>query len=154
MPIAYMARTRERYARFAPYKWVVNTEAPWSALTKPIAETRVALISSGGFYVEGQVPFGENDTSIRPIPRDTPAGDLRIYHHGYRDTDPDEDPNCIFPIARLRELESAGVIGALVDPAWSFVMVYSPRREIEERAPVLVAALRAAGAEAALLVPV
>ena len=154
MPIAYIPRTRERYAQYAPYKWVVNTDAPWTPLAKPIAEARVALISSGGFYLDGQPPFVDNDTSIRAIPRGTVVRDLRIHHHGYRDADPDLDPNCIFPIERFRELEGAGVIGAFADPALSFVMVYSPRREIEERAPRIVAALRDAGADAAFLVPV
>ena len=37
MPIAYIARTRKRYSRFAPYKWVVNTDAPWTPLAKPLA---------------------------------------------------------------------------------------------------------------------
>ncbi len=154
MPIAYIARTRERYSAYAPYKWTVNTEAPWTPLARPIARTRVALISSGGFYLDGQAPFVDDDTSIRAIPRDAALADLRIHHHGYRDADPDRDPNCVFPIERLRELEAAGIIGALADPVLSFVMVYSARREVEERGPVVVAALRRAGAEAALLVPV
>ena len=55
---------------------------------------------------------------------------------------------------RLRELEAAGVIGALADPAISFVTIYSARKELEERAPRIVAELKAAAADAALLVPV
>ena len=54
---------------------------------------------------------------------------------------------------RLRELEATGVIGELAG-ALSFVMVYSHRREIQERAPKMIAALKAMGAEAALCVPV
>jgi len=154
MPIAYIVRTRDRYARYAPYRWVVNNDAPWTPLARPIADCRVALVSSGGFYLDGQPPYVDNDTSIRAIPRDTPTAALRIHHHGYRDDDPDRDPNCIFPLDRMRELEAAGVIGALADPALSFVMVYSARREIDERAPRIVEALRAARADVALLVPV
>ncbi|MBI4590191.1 MAG: hypothetical protein HY725_15265 [Candidatus Rokubacteria bacterium] len=154
MPISYIPRTRERYAEYPPYHWVVNTEAPWTPLSKPIKECRVALVSSGGFYLRTQPPFGENDTSYRRIPRAAEIADLRIYHHGYRDADADRDPNCVFPLERLRELEAAGVIGSLADPALSFVTVYSARKEVEERAPKIVAELKAAGAEAALLVPV
>ena len=154
MPISYIPRTRERYADYPPYRWVVNTDAPWTPLPKPIKECRVALVSSGGFYLKTQRPFEENDTSYRKIPRDTEGADLRIYHHGYRDADADRDPNCVFPLERMRELEAAGVIGALVDPALSFVTIYSARKELEERAPKIVAELKAAGAEAALLVPV
>lgn len=153
MPIAYIQRTRERYAQYPPYRWATNTEAPWAPLAKPLKDCRLALVSSGGFYVQGQPPFEENDPSYRLISKDTASRDLRIYHHGYRDDDADRDPNCVFPLERLRELEAAGVIGALV-AAVSFVTLYSARREVEERAPRIVAEVRALGAEAALLVPV
>ena len=154
MPIAYIQRTRERYAEYPPYKWAVNTDAPWAPLTKPLKDCRLALLSSGGFYVEGQEPFGESDVSYRLIPKETRLSDLRIYHHGYRDADADRDPNCVFPLARLRELEAAGVLGGLADVAISFVTLYSARRELQDRAPKIVAELRGLGAEAALLVPV
>ena len=98
MPIAYIARTRERYAEYPPFRWAVNAEAPWTPLAKPIKECRLALVSSGGFYLKTQPPFGENDTSYRKIPWDTNPADLRIYHHGYRDADADRDPNCVFPL--------------------------------------------------------
>lgn len=154
MPIAYIERTRERYAQYQPYRWVVNTEAPWTPLAKPLRECRLALVSSGGFYLKDQPPFQEDDASFRLIPRDADPTDLRIYHHGYRDADADRDPNCVFPLERLRELEAVGVIGELASSAISFVTLYSARREVEERAPKILAALKAVGAEAALLVPV
>ncbi len=154
MPIAYIQRTRERYAQYPPYKWAINDEAPWTPLAKPLKDCRLALVSSGGFYLEGQPPFEENDASYRLIPTDAEPRDLRIYHHGYRDNDPDHDPNCVFPLERLRELAAVGVIGELAAAAVSFVTLYSGRREIQERAPAIVAELRALGAEAALLVPV
>lgn len=154
MPIAYIERTRERYAQYPPYRWAVNTDAPWTPLAKPLRECRVALISSGGFYLKDQPPFQEDDASIRVIPKAADPKDLRIYHHGYRDADADRDPNCVFPLERLRELEALGVIGELASSAISFVTLYSARREVEERAPKILAALRAMAAEAALLVPV
>ena len=95
----------------------------------------------------------DNDTSFRVLPKDVNLSQLKIHHHGYRDSDADRDPNCVFPMDRLREFEAAGVIGDLVG-ALSFVMVYSHRREIQERAPKMIAALKAMGAEAALCVPV
>jgi len=153
MPIAYIQRTRERYAEYPPYKWVVNTEAPWTPLKKPLRDCRLALLSSGGFYVEGQEPFGESDASYRLIPKQTRASDLHIYHHGYRDADADLDPNCVFPLDRLREFEAAGVIGELAAAAVSFVMTYSPRRDLE-RGPTIAAELARMRVDAALCVPV
>lgn len=153
MPIAYIARTRERYAQYPPFRWVVNHDAPWTPLPKPVRECRVALISSGGFYAPGQPPFEENDGSFRLIPRDTPSRELRIYHHGYRDADADRDPNCVFPLERLRELVADSVIGGLAESAISFVTFYSARRDVE-RAARIVAELRRMAVDAAFLVPV
>jgi D-proline reductase (dithiol) PrdB len=154
MPIACIQRTRERYAKFPPYQWAHHTDAPWAPLARPIGKTRVALLSSGGFYLPGQPPFVEHDLSYRLIPKATDLADLRIFHHGFRGADPDRDPNCVFPLARLRELEARGVIGEPAESAISFVMSYSPRRDVQERSPGIVAALRRMGAEAALCVPV
>jgi D-proline reductase (dithiol) PrdB len=154
MPIAYIPRTRERYAGYRPYKWATNDDAPWTPLGRPIRDCRLALVSSGGFYLRDQPPFHDNDASTRLIPMDTDPADLRIYHHGYRDDDADRDPNCVLPLARLRELAAVGVIGELAPAAVSFVTLYSARREVEERAPQVVEALRAMGTDAALMVPV
>jgi D-proline reductase (dithiol) PrdB len=154
MPIAYIARTRERYAAYPPYKWTVNTDAPWTPLGKPVKDCRIALVSSGGFYVAGERPFDDNDLSYRLIPRDTRLDDLRIHHHGYRDDDADRDPNCVFPLDRLREFEAAGVIGELADVAVTFVMTYAARRDITERGPQIAAELKARSVDAALCVPV
>ena len=153
MPIAYIQRTRERYAKYPPYRWAVNHDAPWTPLARPIHECRVALISSGGFYARGQRSFEEGDASYRLVPVDTPVQDLRIYHHGYRDNDPDRDPNCVFPIERLRELAAVGVIGSLAESAVSFLTLYSARRDVE-RATGIVAELKRMAVDAAFMVPV
>jgi len=154
MPIAYIRRTRERYAHYPPYHWVINTDAPWTPLPKPLKDCRLALISSGGFYLKDHPPFKDNDASYRLIPKDAHSEDLRIHHHAYRDDDPDRDPNCVFPLERLRELEATGVIGELAGYAVSCVTLYSPRRELEERAPKIIAELQAMRVDAAFLVPV
>jgi D-proline reductase (dithiol) PrdB len=153
MPIAYIPRTRERYWKFPPYRWAVNHEAPWTPLGKPIRECRVGLVSSGGFYVDGQPAFVDNDPSFRLVPMDTPRTDLRIFHHGYRDNDADRDPNCVLPIERLRELAAAGEVGGVAEAAVSFLFSYTPRRDLE-RAPRIVEELRRMKVDAALCVPV
>src|SRR5262249_32271246 len=48
--------------------------APWATLRRPVRQSRVALISTGGAYIAGeQEPFNtDGDTSLRVIPNDTP----------------------------------------------------------------------------------
>lgn len=155
MPVAYIPRTRELYASYAPYRWVVNEDAPWTPLTKPLSECKVALISSGGIHHRDQVPFHfKDDISYYRIPKDVNIQDLRISHFGYRTDDARKDPNCVFPIERLRELEAEGVIGEFADPAYTFMGgIYSARRVREELAPRLVEELTASRINLFYLVP-
>ena len=154
-PIDYIPRTREMYSGYSPYRWVVNEDVPWIPLTKPLAQCKVALASSGGVYCKDQKRFHtKHDTSYREIPKHAAMDELRISHFGYRTEDAKVDPNCVFPLERMRELEAEGVIGELADPAYSFMGgVYSARRVREELAPRLVERVLQAQVDAFFLVP-
>ena len=139
-PIEYISRTRDLYATHEPYRWVVNHDVPWTPLAKPLNKCRVALASSAGVYHKDQTPFHtKDDTSLRQISKSVPVEDLRIAHFGYRTEDAKRDPNCVFPIERMRELEEEGFIGELSDPAYTFMGgIYSARRVRQEVAPRFV----------------
>lgn len=154
-PIDYIPRTTEMYAPHPPYRWVVSEGVPWRPLTRPAAECRVALITSGGIHLTSQKPFHmRDDTSIREIPADARRSDLTVSHFGYITDDALTDPNCVFPLERMRELDEEGVIGSLSDPAYSFMGgIYSSRRVREELCPDLVTRLVRDDVDLALLVP-
>jgi D-proline reductase (dithiol) PrdB len=154
MPIDYIPRTRELYRDFAPYRWVFNDDAPWTELRKPLAKCRVALIGSGGILYRNQPRFRSEDTSYRQIPKQARREDLSIWHFGYPTADAMRDPNCIFPLERLRELEAEGVIGELAEIAFSFMGgIYSSRRVKQDLAPRIIEELRDMRVEAFFLVP-
>ncbi len=155
MPIAYIPRTRALYSSYAPYRWVVNEEPPpWTPLTKPLAQCKVALMSSGGILYRDQPRFHREDASYRLIPKSATRADLGVWHFGYPTGDAERDPNCVFPLERLRELEAEGVIGELCDPAFTFMgRIYSARKVREELAPKIVEELRSRRVEAFYLVP-
>ena len=154
-PIAYIPRTREMYAEYPPYRWVVNQDAPWTPLAKPLGRCKLALVGSGGVYQEAQKPFHTmDDTSLREIPKNVDAKELRVSHFGYRTEDAREDPNCVFPIQQLREMESDGVIGQLAGHAYSCMGgIYSARRVRDELVPALVTRLQQDRVDVCLLVP-
>lgn len=154
-PIAYIPRTREMYPNHTPYRWVVNADVPWTPLAKPLNQCKVALITSGGVHHKDQEPFHtRDDTSHREIPKRVAVEDLRISHFGYRTEDAVKDPNCVFPIERMRELEAEGTIGQLADPAYSFMGgIYSTRRVQEEVAPRFVQMLKDNNVDVFYLVP-
>ena len=155
MPVEYIPRTRELYSEYKPYQWVVNTDAPpWTPLRKPMAQSKLALMSSGGVLYRDQPRFHREDASYRLIPRDATQEDLAIWHFGYPTDDANKDHNCVFPLARTRELEAAGVIGQLADPAYSFMGgIYSARKVRDELAPRIAHELKTAQVDAFYLVP-
>lgn len=155
MPVAYIPRTRELYKAYTPYRWVENRDTPpWTPLTKPIAQCKVALMSSGGILYRDQPRFHREDASYRLIPKDATQADLDVWHFGYRTDDAKLDHNCVFPLARMRELEAEGVIGELSDPAYSFMGgIYSSRTVRDELAPRIADELKRAHVDAFYLVP-
>jgi D-proline reductase (dithiol) PrdB len=155
MPIDYIPRTRELYRSFSPYRWVLNADTPpWTPLRKPLAQSKVALISSGGILFRDQPRFHREDASYRHIPKSATQSELDVWHFGYRTQDAKADHNCVFPLARMRELESAGVIRELADPTYSFMGgIYSARKVRDELAPRLVNELKRAHVDAFYLVP-
>lgn len=158
-PVAYIDVTRDSYSAlgFPEYRWVRSTEpTPWSAPRRPLAESRLALIASGGIYAAGQIAFHfRDDTSFRLIPTDVATADLRISHFAYDTADARRDPNVVFPIDTLRRLVASGEVGSLTRHAITFMGgIYSSRRVRDEMAPAIARVLQEESADAALLVPV
>jgi D-proline reductase (dithiol) PrdB len=156
MPVAYIERTRELYSDFKPYRWVDNSSQPipFTPLTKPLSECRIALISSGGMMYRDQPRFHREDASYRRIPKNARREDLSVWHFGYPTRDAELDPNCVLPLEPMRELEAAREIGELVDPVFSFMGgVYSARKIRDELAPQILDELKRAHADAFFLVP-
>jgi len=157
MPVDYIPRTSELYAPLPPYRWSDQRglPVPWTPLTKPLSECRVALASSGGVHVDGQEPFHfKDDTSLRVIPRDVDTAALRVAHFGYPTADAENDPNCVFPLERLREMEADGTIGEVSPRAFTFMGgIYSQRRVMEELVPAIVEKLKEDEVDLFYLVP-
>ena len=159
MSVEYIASIRERYERlgYTPYRWFYADEGPaFEPLRKPLADSRVGVLSTSGAYVVGQVAyFYKDDTSIRAIPKDTLVDQIHFSHitENYLE-DPRKDPNCILPIDSLREAEANGRIGELASDLFSCMGgVYSQRRVREETIPELHAQFVAQAVDVALLVP-
>ena len=158
-PVDYIDVTRGAYADlgFPAYRWVTSVEpTPFTPPRRPLEQSRLALIASGGIYVAGQIAFHfKDDTSFRLIPTDTATRDLRATHFAYDLTDARSDPNVVFPLDTLRRLVQAGRLGSLTRHAFTFMGgIYSSRRVRDELAPAIARAVAAEGADIVLLVPV
>lgn len=99
-------------------------EAPWSAIDKPLARCRIALVSSGGFFAPKQEPFDLNDPSgdcsYRVIRNDVDPSTLAVSHAFYDTSAADIDPDVLFPIRALNGLAESGAIGSAAREHVSF----------------------------------
>ena len=157
-PVDYIERTREQYGSLGhpPYKWVHSeTPPPFAPVSKPLAESRIGLVASGGIYRKGQIAFHyRDDMSFRTIPRDTAMSELRVTHFAYDVTDARADPNVVFPLGTLRAEARKGRIGEVAPDACTFMGgIYSARKVRDILAPALARRLEEDAVDAALLVP-
>lgn len=158
-PVDYIERTTTLYSSLghAPYHWVANRGLPpWSSLKKPLSESKLGVIASGGIYQHGQVAFHhKDDLSYRKIPTQTPIGQLRITHFAYDVTAARQDPNAVLPLNALNRLVMSRRIKQLAENALTFMGgIYSSRKVKEVLAPALVAELKKEEVDLAILIPV
>lgn len=115
-------------------------ETPWTPFERRLADSRVAVVTTGGFHLAAQQAFDcdAGDPSFREIPADVRLEDLLITHTHYDARDAREDPNILFPLDRLRELVEEGALGSLAPTQYS-MMGYVPQIDalVEETAPAL-----------------
>jgi hypothetical protein len=164
VPIPYMQRTRDYYVALGfttPYRWAHYAEVPFTPLAKPLAQARLALITTAAPYQPGvgdQGPGAKYNAAAKfykVFADPTESGpDLRISHVGYdRKHTSAEDPNTWFPLARLHDAVKAGRIGALTPRFYGSPTNRSQRVTIERDAPELLQLCREDGADVALIVP-
>jgi D-proline reductase (dithiol) PrdB len=121
----------------------------------PLAQRRVAIVSSAGLVVRGEDPFRGRDTDYRAIPAETPPDRVLMSHISvnFDRTAFQEDWNTVFPLDRLKQLAAEGVIGSVADRHYSFMGASDPLG-MEPFARELATRLQADGVNAVLLPPV
>ncbi|MES2028345.1 MAG: glycine/sarcosine/betaine reductase selenoprotein B family protein [Pseudomonadota bacterium] len=164
VPIQYMARTRAYYQAIGydvPYRWAHHIDAPFQPLTKPLAQSRVAIVTTAapfdpakgdqgpGALYNGGAKFYQvydGDTSI--------DHDLRISHIAYdRVHTRADDSGTWFPLPALRDLAASGRIGSVAPRFYGAPTNRSHRVTLETDAPEIVKRAKADGVDVAVLVP-
>lgn len=131
---------------------------PLARATKPLSKTRLTFVSSAGIQPKGTMPFDVvhpvGDFSFRRVPSASKVSDLEIHQIKYPTTGALLDLNVIFPVERLQELATEGLIGELTPNFVSFIgYQMDPDRFERTLAEDIADAVIADGAEAALLCP-
>lgn len=149
---------RERWAR--RFRAPRLAETPWTPLSRPVRECRLALVTTGGIHLRGDRAFDmqdpEGDPTFRLIPIDAAPEALEITDIYYDHRDADRDPNLVLPLAPLHAALREGWIGSAAPEAIS-LMGHILGRRLEalrgQTAPEIARRLLSAGARIALLVP-
>src|SRR5437660_2313701 len=163
-PIPYMTRTREYYAAIGyttPYRWAHYVDAPFQPLKKPLAQSRVTVITTaapfdpakgdqgpGAKYNGGAKFYSVYDGDA------SKNHDLRISHIAYdRVHASADDSGTWFPLPQLWRLARERRIGAVGPRFFGAPTNRSHRVTIETDAPDILARCREDGVDAAVLVP-
>ena len=143
------------------YPWRRIDPVPWTPLRRPLADSKLALVSSAGFAMPDQEPFDGSrrggDPSFREIPADADPSVLIDAHRSqtFDHSGMQSDANLALPLDRARELVASGRIGSLARHHLSFMGgITAPGRLVKRTGPGAVSRLVAEGVDVALLVPV
>ena len=132
----------------------VYTDSPWTD-APALSEARVAVITSAGLSLRSDSTFRPGATDYRVIPASIDSGDIVMSHvsTNFDRSGFQQDINVVFPIDRLRELATDGVIGSVADFHYSFMGATEPEK-LEAKARELAGLLKEDRVNAVLLTPV
>jgi len=160
--VPYMQRTRTYYQALGyerPYRWAQFVDVPFAPLTKPLAESRGALVTTAAPYQPGKgdqgpgAPYNSAAKFYRVYSfAIEPAPDLRISHVGIdRAHTTAEDPRSWLPLAQLKRLAAEGRIGSVAPHVHGAPTNRSHRVTLTQDCPEMLERLRADGADVAVL---
>jgi len=140
-------------------------EIPWTPATKPLAEAKVALLTTAGISMKGDPPFDMErerreplwgDPGWRRLHAGATSATVDINHLHIKTDYIAHDLNVALPLDRLRELASEGTVGAVAKSHYSTMGYQGSDTSVleNETAPQIAAALLDEGVDLLLLAPV
>ena len=153
-PVPYMERSRHHYEAQGftrAYTWAQFDEVPFAPMRKPLAESRLVLITTAALYDrEASDPRHVASAPLVPPPGRLYANDLAWD----KEATHMEDRGSYFPVAPLLAARNDGRVGELAERFHCVPTDYSKRRTREVDAPEILKRCREDAADVALLVPV
>ncbi len=127
--ISYIDRSRRYYASEGyeqPYRWVTNDSAPFAKPRKPVADSRLAVVTTSFPVEHPDGPKAPKSVSAVPAepPPDSMYTDDLFWHKGATTTD---DLESFLPLRTLSRFVSEGRLGSLGERFFSVPTTYSQR---------------------------
>jgi D-proline reductase (dithiol) PrdB len=157
--VRYIDKTREYYRSLGyetPYRWAHFDQIPFTPLTRPLAECRVGVVTTGEVIVRDE-PGGPNDLAreVYSLPAALAVERLASRKDSYdRHATTLHDVDAFLPLTRLRELAAEGRVGGLASRFHVVYSEYSQGKTTEVDAPEILRRCREDGADAVLLIAV
>lgn len=162
-PIPYMARTRAYYLALGydnPYEWAHFDEVPFSPWQRPLAQSRITLVTTAAPYQPDKgpqgprAPYNAGPKFYQVYSGDTALDhDVRVAHVAIdRKHTHMEDPNSWFPLPVMRRLAQEGRF-KLAARFHGVPTNRSQRHTLGVDVPELIARCQADEVDAAVLVP-
>lgn len=153
-PVGYMERTRLYYRALgykADYQWAHHDAVPFARLAKPLAECRIALLTTAS-PLDGSNKDAKNwrhpwSAPVSPAPDKLDTSDLAWD----RETTHTDDGESFLPLAAASALAAEGRFAGLTPRFHGVPTEYSIRKTNAQDAPDVLARLREDGADAAIL---
>ena len=122
----------------------------------PLAERRIAIVTTAGLQLRDDAPFNFRSAEYRIIPGAVEGKDLVMSHTSvnFDRSGFQRDANVVFPIDRLREMETEGAVGSVANYHYAFNGAYMEPAAYEEKAREVAGLLKGDSVDAVLLVPV
>lgn len=163
-PIPYIQRLRDYYTALGydtPYEWAHYAAVPFHRLHRPLAQSRVTIITTAAPYQPDKgdqgpgAPYNAAAKFFSVYSGDTSVDhDLRVSHVAIdRRHTTAEDPGTYFPLPALRRAAERGRIGAIAARFHGLPTNRSHRATLEVDCPEVVARCKDDEIDAAILVP-
>ncbi len=153
-PVGYMERTRLYYRALgykADYQWAHADDAPFARLAKPLAQARIALLTTAA-PPDGLNKDAKGWRHAWSAPVDAPPKALDTNDLAWdRETTHTNDRESYLPLAAAAALAKEGRFAGLTPRFHGVPTEYSIRKTNAQDAPDILARLRDDGADAAIL---
>ena len=163
-PIPYMQRLRDYYLALGydnPYQWAAYSDVPFTKLKKPLAESKIGLITTAAPHKDGagdqgpKAPYNAAAKFYKVYTGNIDEVDfLGISHVGYdRKHSTAEDINSFFPLEALKRAKLAGRVGQLSTRFYGAPTNRSQATTIRQDCSDLLNLVQKDGVDIVLLVP-
>jgi hypothetical protein len=163
LPIPYLQRIRTYYQTLGygqPYRWAQYATVPFTPLSKPLAESRLSLVTTAAPYQPDKgdqgpgAPYNAAAKFFRVYTMSTEGDpDVRISHVGIdRKHTTAEDINTWLPLKQLKRLAAEGRIGELAPRFVGAPTNRSQKTTIEQDCVDILARVREDRSDVAVIV--